>query len=396
MTPPRPPRRTSVDALRGLVMIIMALDHTREFFHSGAMAFSPEDLTKTTPVLFLTRWVTHICAPVFAFAAGMGIYLRLQREGSKRALAWFLVTRGLWIILIELVLMRLAMNFTFDPAYPVLLLVLWVLGWSMIAMAALIYVPLPVLAALSAAVILLHNTLDGVRAADLGAFSTTWKILHEQGVFMLAGVPIVVAYPLVPWTAVMAAGFCFGAVLEWEPSRRRRTFIVWGATLVAAFVVLRAVNVYGDPAPWSAQSTAAFTLLSFLRTTKYPPSLAFLLMTLGPALLFLAWLDRRPLSPRHPVVVIGSVPLFYYVVHFFLLHVMAAGLALARYGSGAFSFLFGPFPSMGGPRDLFPSDFGWPLWVVYLAWLAVVLVMYPLCVRFAALKRGGSRWAGYV
>jgi uncharacterized membrane protein len=391
------PRLAPIDALRGLVMVVMALDHTREFFHSGAMTFQPEDLTQTTPALFLTRWITHICAPVFVFSAGMGAFLKLQRDGSKTRLSRFLWTRGLWLIVIELTVMRLAMNFTPDTSFPIFLLVLFAIGMSMIALAGLIYLPYPLLAAGSVAFIVFYNTTDGIPAAQLGAFGELWQVLRQGGVFQAAGMLVIVGYPVLPWLAVMTAGFCFGRVFLMEPARPQRVLLLTGTGLIIGFVALRTLNVYGDPAPWTAQQSATFTLLSFLRATKYPPSLAFLLMTLGPALLVLAWFGTRRLGPRSPLVVIGRVPFFYYVLHFWMIHVLAAAAAWLRYGSSAFEFLFMPFPSMGGPRETFPADFGYPLWAVYLAWVSVVLLMYPLCRWFVSVKaRRRDWWLGYV
>jgi len=391
-------RLTSVDALRGAIMVIMALDHTRDFFHAGAMAFSPEDLSRTTPLLFFTRWVTHICAPVFLFTAGIGAFLRLQRPGStKGQLSRFLLTRGLWLIVIELTVMRLAMNFSLATRYPVLLLVLWALGISMIALAALIHLPRRALAIASLAVIALHNGLDGLQAQQFGAFSWLWQVLHQQGVFIVFGIPFVVAYPVLPCIALMAAGFAAGPVCLLEPQDRRRILVRWGTALIAGFVILRAINIYGDPAPWSVQPTAPFTVLSFFRTTKYPLSLEFVLMTIGPALLALAWLERRALPAGHPLVIFGRVPFFYYVTHFWILHAIASLFACLRYGSTSLAFLFNPLPSMGGPRELFPADFGYPLWVTYAVWLSVVLLLYPLCTWFAGVKaRRREWWLSYV
>lgn len=391
------PRVTAVDALRGAVMIVMALDHVRDFTHAGAMSFSPEDLTRTTPIVFFTRWITHVCAPAFMFLAGVGAFLRLQRDGSTARVSRFLWTRGLFLIVVELTVMRLAMNFTFDARYPVLLLILWALGLSMVALAALIWLPFRALAVVSLGLIGLHNLLDGINASQLGALAPLWNILHQQGLFTLGGLPFVVAYPLLPWIGVMAGGFCFGRVLCLDGARRRRVLVSSGAGLVALFLLLRAVNVYGDPVPWSRQDTWVFTVLSFLRTTKYPPSLAFLLMTLGPALLCLAYFDRRSFGPGHPLVIIGRVPFFYYVGHFWLAHVLASTLAYLRYGSVSLAFLFHPLPSMGGPRELFPPDFGYPLWVTYLVWVTVVAALYPLCRLIAGLKaRTHAWWASYV
>lgn len=391
-------RLTALDALRGAVIVLMTLDHARDFLHAGAMVFSPEDLTRTTPILFFTRWITHVCAPVFLFTAGLGAFLRLQRPGTTKAqLSRFLLTRGLWLVVVELTVIRFAMNFSFDTRYPVLLLVLWALGISMIALAALIHLPRRVLAGLSVAAIVLHNGFDGFQAAEFGAFAGLWRVLHQPGVFFVGSVPVVVGYPVVPWIAVMAAGFSAGPIFLLEPQERRRILLRWGTALLAGFVVLRAMNLYGDPSPWSVQSSAVFTAISFLRTTKYPPSLDFLLMTIGPALLALAYLERRGLPAGHPLVVFGRVPLFYFVAHFLMLHILASFLAWLRYGNASFAYLFDPLPSMGGPRDLFPADFGYPLWVVYALWIGVVASLYPLCRWYAGFKaRRRDWWLSYV
>jgi uncharacterized membrane protein len=396
--PSSPARLTALDALRGLIMVIMALDHTRDFIHAGAMAFSPEDLTRTTPLIFLTRWVTHICAPVFMCSAGAGAFLRLQRPGTTpRDLSWFLWTRGLTLIVIELVVMRLAMNFSLLTPYPLLLLVLWALGLSMIVLAALIHLPRPVLLWGSIAVVLVHNAFDGVQAASFGALSGVWNVLHQPGVFFLGGIPVFAAYSLVPWFAVMALGFACGPAFLRPAAARRREFRRWGMIFIAGFLVLRAINVYGDPQPWSSQPSAVFTVLSFLRATKYPPSLEFLLMTLGPALLLLAYLDRRNLPATNPLVIFGRVPLFFYVTHFWVLHIVASLLALVRYGGASFAFLTSPLPSMGGPAELFPQGLGYSLLVTYLVWIGVVVALYPACRWFAGLKqRRKDWWLSYV
>lgn len=397
-SPPLPPSRlASLDAWRGLIMVIMALDHARDFVHGGAMTASPDNLATTTPVLFFTRWVTHICAPVFMFAAGAGAFMKLHRGATKAQLSWFLVTRGLWLVLLELTVMRLAMNFSVSLVYPMLLLVLWALGWSMVMMAALIHLPRPALVTVSATLMLGHNAFDGVRAATLGSWAPLWNVLHEQGVFIAGSVPVVTAYPLLPWVGVMAAGCCFGPVLLMEPAARRRVIVRSGLALIAGFIVLRAFNWYGDPSHWAPQASGAMSVVSFFRATKYPPSLIFLLMTMGPALLLLAWIDARSWTARHPLVVIGRVPLFYYVVHFWLLHVVASLLALVRHGSASLAWLFMPLPSMGGPAQAFPPGFGYSLWATYLAWFAVVVLMYPLCRWFAGVKvRRTDWWLGYL
>ena len=331
-------------------MVIMALDHVRDFFHLEAQQFQPDDLTRTSAALFLTRWITHICAPVFMFSAGAGAFLWLQKGHTPSQLSRYLWKRGVWLVLLELTVLRVALTLSFTG--PVLLTILWALGWSMVALAFLSRLPVRVLAILSVLLIALHNLADSL---DLPG---SWKILHQQGVIQLGGHVIVVAYPLLPWIAVMAAGFCFGRILLLDPPARQSWLIRIGLALTAAFFVIRAVNIYGDPQRWSVQASPAFTVLSFLRCTKYPPSLDFLLMTLGPGLLLLAWFYRAALAPTHPLVIIGRVPLFYFLIHMYLAHALAA--------------LFGQ------THDLR---------IVYLWWLAVVVLTYPLCLWFGRLKQ---------
>jgi uncharacterized membrane protein len=388
-----PARRVeAIDALRGAVMILMALDHVRDFIHRGAMSASPTDLTTTTPALFLTRWVTHVCAPTFMFTAGLSAFLWWQRGRTKQQLSTFLLTRGLWLVVLEVTVMRLAYNFTLSQRYPILLLVLWALGGCMIGLAVLVWLPIRVLAALSLAAIALHNHLDDVTAGQFGSAAAAWNLLHQPGAFSIADTTIIVGYPLVPWIAVMTLGFCFGPVFLMERTVRRRRLTVVGATATLGFVVIRGLNGYGDPAPWAAQASPAYTALSFLNTTKYPPSLDFLLMTLGPALLALAWLDRQGLKQSNPLLVFGRVPLFYFVIHFYAAHAAAVFLATLRYGAGAAGFAFHPVPSMGGPAELFPSRFGYDLWVVYLVWVLLLLALYPACRWFGKIKATRPRW----
>jgi uncharacterized membrane protein len=385
-------RVVAIDAVRGVVMILMALDHVREFVHRGAMSNSPTDLARTTAALFLTRWVTHVCAPAFMFTAGMGAFLWWQQSRTREQLSTFLLTRGFWLLVLELTVMRLAYNFDFSQRYPLLLLVLWALGACMIGLAALVWLPLRALAVLSIAVVTLHNCLDYVTASQFGASAGIWNLIHEAGAFRLAGATVIVGYPLVPWIAVMALGFCFGRVFLMESSLRRRYLVAIGAASTLAFVVIRALNRYGDPVPWSTQSSVIDTALSFLNTTKYPPSLAFLLMTLGPALLALAYFDLAELKPSNPLVVFGRVPLFYFVIHFYAAHATAIVLAWLRYGRASLTFAFHPVPSMGGPRELFPAGFGYDLWVVYVVWTLIVLGLYPACRWFARIKGARRDW----
>lgn len=376
-----------MDALRGAIMIIMALDHVRDFINRDAMFFAPDDLAKTSAIFFFTRWITHFCAPVFAFTAGMGAGFWLLRPGrTKPELSKFLITRGLWLIFLEMTVMRFGYYFTMGSKYPVLMLVFWSLGASMIVLAGLIYLPQRVLAVLSIAIICLHNLLDPIQAKQLGALAPLWIILHERGAVVVPGAVLVIGYPLLAWIAVMAAGFCFA------PYFNRRLALRIGVGCTVAFVLIRGLNIYGDPAPWSVQHPGLFTVLSFLNCRKYPPSLDFLLMTLGPALMFLAWLDGKKWSESNPMIVFGRVPLFYFVVHFYLIHLTMNVMAWARYGNSALANFFVPPPVLGGPAALFPPDFGWPLWVAYLVWISLVVALYPVCRWWGKVKATQRYW----
>ena len=388
-------RILSIDGLRGSIMMLMAIDHIRDYVNSAAMKFLPTDLARTTAPIFFTRWITHFCAPVFAFTAGLGVFFLAQRR-TKPQLSRFLVTRGLWLMLLELTLLRFIMffDYRFTQAFFILT-VFWMLGLSMIVLAALVYLPPRLLAVFSLAVIAGHNLLDNVQAAQFGRAAWVWDILHQQGLFQVGGDSFFTGYPLVPWFAVMASGYCLGPVFRWDPRRRQRFLLSLGLGLTAGFLVLRAINVYGDPAPWSHQRSGLFTVLSFLNTTKYPPSLEFLLMTLGPALIALVWLERARLSPANPFVVFGRVPFFYFLLHMAAAHVLAIAMNFVRYGKT--TFLFMPPPSMGSPANMFPPDFGFSLWVVYVVWIGVLVTLYPVCRWYGQLKaRRRSWWLSYL
>ena len=389
-------RIKSLDALRGIVMILMALDHVRDFFHSNAMVQSPTNMATTTPAIFLTRWITHFCAPAFLFIAGASAFLWMTKGGhTKRQLSRFLLTRGLWLVLVEVVVMRIAFDFSVSPQFPVLLITLWALGGSMIALAALIHLPVRFLAGLSAAAILLHNLADGVQAASFGSFDWLWNMLHQPGAFTAFGIVVVVGYPLLPLVATMAAGYCTGHLFQMGAEARQRALLGMGGAMIVVFVLMRAINVYGDPSRWMVQKSGLMTILSFLNCTKYPASADFLLMTLGPALILLTALDRARISGSNPLLTYGRTPLFYFVVHFFWMHIILLLAAWLRYGDGPFLLL--PPPSMGGPRELFPANFGYSLWVVYAVWALVVVTMYPVCRWFARLQsRRRDWWLSYL
>ncbi len=389
------PRLESLDFLRGLVMVLMALDHVRHFF-SDSLSIHATDLSQTDAPLFLTRWITHFCAPVFVFLAGTAAFLSSTRGKTRNELARFLALRGLWLILLELTVIRcFGWAFNFDYHYA-MGGVIWALGWSMIILAGLIYLPLWAIFAFGIATVGLHNLFDTVRPQDLGSFGWLWKILHRTGqIEPLKGFHFKVAYPLVPWIGAMAAGYGFGVLLLRGPDERRKWLWGIGVTLTLAFVFLRAINRYGDPRPWSAQGTGLFMLFSFINCTKYPPSLLFLLMTLGPAIVALALFDRKLGALSRPFVLFGRVPLFFYLLHLPLIHGLAVVFSYARYGQA--NWLFVNPPLSRATQLPIPEGYGYSLPVVYLIWLGVLLLIFPACLWFAKIRQNRRYvWLSYL
>jgi len=407
-------RIDSIDLLRGIVMVIMMLDHTRDFVHSGGLLFDPTDLTRTTVALFFTRWITHFCAPVFVFLAGTGAYLQLARGKSKRDLSKFLLTRGLWLIVLELTVVRFGVFFSLDYRFLGFLQVIWVIGASMIVLAALIHLPLKVVAGFGIAMIALHNLLDRFHVAGWqgpaspvpGFGAKLWILAHQPfTIFPMLGFPsplIIVIYPLIPWIGVMAAGYAFGALYQMDAPRRRRWLLWMGLTATWLFVLVRALDVYGDPAHWSKQRNVVFTVLSFVNTTKYPPSLQFLLMTLGPALLALWWFELRSGQAaraslvdrfRKALVTFGRVPLFFYLLQWYTAHLIAIVIGLLARQPVAWQWQ-SPIDKFTNPP---PTGVGFSLWVVYVVWIIGVLLLYPLCKWFAGVKsRRRDWWLSYL
>ena len=387
-------RLESIDVVRGFIMILMALDHVRDFF--GMPGANPTDLSSTTVALFFTRWITHLCAPTFFLLTGTGAYLSLRRK-SKRELSTFLFTRGLWLIFLEVVVTRdLGWQFNFDY-HVTMLIVLWALGWAMIVLSALVWLPASLVAAFGVAMIVSHNLLDSIESSN-----PLWTILHSPNAILTRPAhSILVPYSIIPWVGVTAAGYSLGQIYTsisgtksaWTPDRRRAFLLRLGIGLTAAFIVLRAINFYGDPIRWSTQKSAIFTVLSFLNTNKYPPSLLFLLMTLGPAMLFLWAIDSKTPRWLRPALVFGKVPMFYYLLHIPLIHLLAIAVCYARYGQVHWMF---ESPSPDKFPITPPPGWGFSLPIVYLVWAVVVLALYPLCRWFAALKqRRSDAWLSY-
>ena len=397
--PPVPPARDrldSVDLLRGLVMVVMALDHVKG--HLTNATFDLTDLTKTTPAYFLTRWVSHFCAPTFVFLAGTGAFLYGARGRSTKSLAWFLLSRGLWLIVLELTVIRFAWFLNVGYAFS-FGQVIWVIGLSMVLLSALVFLPTSFVTAFGVLVIAFHNLFDAVRAEDWGRYGWLWKVLHTGETFEFApGRTFAPFYPLVPWVGVLAAGYGFGALFLIEPRRRRRELLGLGAALTLGFVALRYANLYGDkaapgegfPGPWSPRESPLFTFFSFVNCQKYPPSLLFLLMTLGPAIMSLSLFEHLRGPVARFFVVFGRVPLFFYLLHWYLIKGLTLAAAHARHGRA--DWFFGDPP--GTPP---PQGYGYDLWVVYLVWAGVVLALFPPCWWFARVKqRTRSPWLSYL
>jgi uncharacterized membrane protein len=370
-----------IDLVRGAAMVLMALDHARDFVGSGA-EMNPRNVNDTA--LFLTRWITHFCAPTFILLAGVSAYLYGSRGRSMRDLSRFLLTRGAWLVLLELTIVRVGWTFHLAPDFFVLG-VIWAIGASMMALAALVYLPRWAIATFAVALIVGHNLLDGLSAGDFGAMDWAWNLLHAPATLQLPGhISVLALYALIPWVGVLAAGYALGPIFRADNRARRAQLAAMGCTIVLGFVSLRATNLYGDPQSWSPQDGILPTLLALLNCEKYPPSLLYLMMTLGPALIALSLADTMRGRLARVLITFGRVPLMYYIAHLFLLHVIALGVWHFTGGDTAwlFSGLPGSKPLVGG--------FG--LIGVYGTWLIAVAALYPLCRWFADVKQRRRDW----
>jgi uncharacterized membrane protein len=374
-------RVDSVDLLRGLAMVLMALDHVRIFFHDQAAATSMGRLAELSAPHFFTRWIPHFCAPVFFFLAGTGARLALLNGKTPRSLAKFLFTRGLWLLVLELTWVQFSWDFHWRYEH---FTVIGALAVSMMALAGLALLPPAAVGFLGLAVILGHNALDGITSDRFGSWGWLWLFTHQLGRWQVApGYSIVVNYPLLAWAGIMAAGYGFGGLWRLDGRRRRQVLWALGLAATAAFVALRYHNGYGDPDRWAAQSSPLYTVLSFLNCRKYPPSLAFILMTLGPAILLLAWWDRGIPFPLRPLLAFGRAPLFYYILHIPLIHGLALLFAWERYGAIPWreQVLRPPgFPFVA------PEGYGYGLPAVYALWALAVVILFPACAWFARMK----------
>jgi uncharacterized membrane protein len=387
-------RIQSIDFLRGIIMIIMTLDHVRDYFHADAFYYSPTDLTQTTPELFFTRWITHFCAPVFMFLAGTSAFLVGQKK-TKPELSAFLLKRGIWLIIVDMVIMSL--GWSFDIGYHVFIFnVIWVFGVSMMILALLIYLPLNIILVSSLLVVVMHNLLDSIAIPGNTLPGFLWALVHSQAFFSIGSKTILVAYAIIPWAAVMALGYCLGNLYtsRFTAESRKKILLATGAVCILLFLVLRMGNLYGEPSHWTRQPSGIFTFLSFLNLSKYPPSLQYLLMTLGPAFLFLAFSERVRGKVHSAVSVYGRVPLFFYIVHVYVIHVLA--MVAAGFLPGySWSDLVVEQP-VWFTEEL--KGFGFSLGIVYLVWVGVVIGLYPLCKWYNdyKLRHKQKVWLSYL
>jgi uncharacterized membrane protein len=387
-------RITSIDLLRGLVMIIMALDHVRDYFHEGAFMYDPLDFSKTSTTLFFTRWITHFCAPVFMFLAGTSAFISGQKK-SKKELSGFLITRGLWLIFLELTFIGFEWNF--DIAFSnIYFIVIWALGISMIFLAGLIHLPFKLILVIGIALVAGHNLLDSINinGNNLSAFG--WALLHKQNFFTWHGKNILVGYPVLPWIGVMALGYCFGSLysIGYSSEKRKKMLLLIGSGALLLFIIIRFINIYGDPSPWSQQQSSWFTVLSFIKVTKYPPSLLYILMTLGPAILFLAVTENVSNKISDVISIYGRVPMFYYILHIFFVHLFTL-LASAWFTGFGWKVWILEQP-LWFSTNL--KGYGFSLGVVYLVWIGIVVGLYPLCKWYDTYKTTHKEkwWLSYL
>ena len=387
-------RIESIDLLRGLVMIIMALDHTRDFFHKDAFTGDPLNPDTTTPILYFTRWVTHFCAPTFVFLSGLSAWLQSRRKTTKE-LSRFLITRGLWLVVVELVVISLGI--TGDIHYGLFILqTIWSIGISMIILGLVIWLPFKVILAIGLLIVLGHNSIDFAEKAQQGNVSLFWHFLHLPGGFSLGGGHSVgIFYPFLPWAGLMMLGYCCGKIFSTIEEPRRNKLLLWmGIGSLLLFVLLRAINIYGDPAHWSQQRNGLRTFLSFMNVTKYPPSLLYICATIGWSLIFLALVKNTRGWLAKIISVYGRVPFFYYILHFYLLNIIHIIFYIQR----GHSFSEGMKGLPGFPFKFIVPGEGNSLLIVYIIWIAVVVALYPLCKWYDRYKTNHKEkwWLSYL
>jgi uncharacterized membrane protein len=384
------PRIETIDFLKGLAMVIMALDHVRDYFHFSAFLFDPADPTQSTLPIFLTRWITHFCAPAFSLLAGISAYMVGKRK-TKRELSAYLLKRGIWLIFIEVTV--IAFSWFFDIHFGAILLgVIWSLGVSMIFLAGLIYLPRLVILLFSLLLIVGHNLLDNIHFPT----SMFWSMLHEFNMFKLGDrSQLLIGYPVIPWIAVMALGYYFGAFYEktFDSTKRKKLFNWIGVTALLAFVVFRYTNLYGDAKPFVHYGTIAQDMISFLNPSKYPPSLLYLLMTLGAAFVFLANTEKLKGKIVNFFCTFGRVPFFYYILHLYLIHLVA--LVVAQFTGYGWEKMILPTWISYAPGL---KGYGFSLPIVYIIWACLIFALYPICKKYDTYKQSHKEkwWLSYL
>lgn len=382
-------RISSIDSVRGFVMVIMALDHVRDYFHIDAFNFDPTDMTRTSAALFFTRWITHICAPTFVLLSGVSARLGLERK-SKKELSIHLLTRGFWLMFLELTVVRFGLVFNFYYDFT-LFQVIWVIGLSMVILAALIHLGERAVLIIGLILVFGHNAFDGMRLQPGDSGFALMTFLNQAGLLQISETRFfIVPYALIPWLGIMLTGYGIGVWFTKGFYQNKRSTYLLGAALtcVVLFIALRVINVYGDPAPWDIQKNRVFTFMSFFNCTKYPVSLLFTLMALSITFLLLWLMERSKELNVQPLIVFGRVPLFYFILHFYLAHFFAIVLRMIMYGTSFSEIDFHFSAGFGG----IPANTGVTLPWVYVAWITVVFICYPICKKYNEFKGTHSYW----
>jgi uncharacterized membrane protein len=386
-------RIESIDILRGIVMVIMALDHVRDFFHHDSLIYrDPLNLSTTWPALFATRWVTHFCAPVFVFLSGTSCFLYSQRGRTKKQVAFFLFTRGLWLILAEIFIINTLWEFSNFESLLVLQ-VIWAIGLSMVILSLLQFLPYKIVLVIGLVIVFGHNLLDGIRVEQPLVASLGWSIVHVLHPYQLTPhFTLFIAYPFLPWLGLMILGYCLGKLYtkQTDAAWRKKFLLIAGISVVCLFIIIRFINFYGDMHEWSPQQTTLLTFFDFIKTTKYPPSLLYILMTIGPALIILSFTENVSNWFTRFIMVFGKVPFFYYILHVSLIHSMAwIFFFVSGRGSGDIDFM---------ERAPFKPDAGYPLWAVYVIWISVIIILYFPCKWYSRYKASHpeNKWLSYL
>lgn len=386
-------RIQSIDLLRGLVMILMALDHVRDYFNYDSFLFDPTDLSQTTVPLFISRFITHFCAPVFCFLAGTSAFF-VGKKKNKNALSVWLLKRGAWLVFAEFVIVNFGWYFKFNTNF-IDLAVIWCLGASMIFLALMIRLPKSIAITIALFLVFGHNLFDGFKPTPDDFLSKLWYVFHVEGEFNIGSLTVYVVYPLMPWIGLMTVGYYFGQLYQpsFESKKRIKILFSMGMMLIILFAVFRISNIYGDLHPWEKQNSLSFSILSVLNVTKYPPSFAFICITIGAALLFLAAAENWKNKISQAFVTVGQVPMFFYIVHIYVIHLLAtlAAVATGYKFSDMILDIWIPFS-----KDL--KGYGFSLPVVYLVWLSIILILYPLCKKYNRYKKENKHqwWLSYL